>query len=448
MSLETVIAELPDKAEESIVEQRFSPAFIKALGFNQDEMIPSFDTKGGGRVDHAVRKSTEKDQFIDTRQNPYLYIEAKGRDKDLTEGQRHYLKGLDQLKSYLLAPNSKSVQWGILTNSINAQLFRKHGKTVYPVTPCLECTDIDKVVQIFRKHIEAPARALTVAIYNNKGGVGKTTTTINLAAALTLLGKRVLAIDFDPNQQDLRDALDLPPSQGRMLDMLTEKIDARDSITSYEYEFPRASRKASFDLILADQGRGSDDGFDEIKLTQMLRRNILLKVLQPLKQSEYDYIFIDVPPNWRIFSQRAVYAADVVLMPARHDNLHSLQNAGMAITELLPQVQALRQQQNAYGPIALPVFLNGLPSKISKYQANLMHQAIGKVIAKGESDGFNLKPYFYPKWTAGVRSLEMRRIRYMAHIASSDFQHRPAAFCYKVAFDQYRTFAKDYFLWD
>ena len=428
MSLQSIIDGLPINASESVVEQRFSPAFINALGFGPDEMVPSFDTKGRGQVDHAVRKNKGNDKFIETQLDPYLYIETKGKNKNLIEGHPHYIAALNQLKGYFEGEKSKSVQWGILTNSVHAQLFRKHGKAVYPVTPCLECTDIDKVVQLFRKHIEAPARGLTVAIYNNKGGVGKTTTTINLAAALTLLGKRVLAIDFDPNQQDLRDALDLPPSEGRMWDMLTEKIAARDSITSYEYEFPRVSRKASFDLILAEQGVTSEDKYDEIKLTQILRNDALLKVLQPLKQSEYDYIFIDVPPNWRIFSQRAVYAADVVLMPARHDNLHSLQNAGMAITELLPQVQAIRQKRNDYGPTALPVFLNGLPSKISKHQANLMHQAIGKVIAKGDVEGFDLKPYFYPKWTAVVRSLEMRRIRYMAHIASSDFLHRPAAF--------------------
>lgn len=448
MNLQSIINDLPAGAKEKIVEHRFSPAFIKALGFGSNETFPDFDT-GKGWVDHAVRKNTRDDKFVDTQSNPYLYIETKGQDKNLTEGHPHYVAALEQLKGYFEGENSESVQWGILTNSIHAQLFRKHGQAVYPATPCLECSDVSKVINTFRERIESPARALTVAVYNNKGGVGKTTTTINLAAALTLLGKRVLAIDFDPNQQDLGDALDLPPSQGQMLDMLMGKINIRESITSYEHVFPRVKKKASFDVILADQSMASDDKFDEVKLTQKLRLNVLLKALEPLKQSEYDYIFIDVPPNWRIFSQRAVYAADVVLMPVRHDNLHSLQNAGMAITELLPQVQRKRQELlGDYGPIALPVFLNGLPSKISDSHANLMHQAIDRVIAKGESIGPDLKPYFYPKWTARRRSREMRRIRYMAHIASSDFRHVPAAFCYKIAFEQYRDFAKDYFLWD
>ena len=444
MSLKEIIDRLPEGAEEPFVKTEFTPAFIQALGFTKDDIIPEFST-GAGPVDHAAGRSTNGSRFIDLRQNPRLYVETKGQDKDLTEGHNHYTKVVSQLRRYLLGPNSKTVQWGIITNSLHAQLFRKHGQVIYPATPCMECTDIDAVVSAFRKRMQAPSRALTVAIYNNKGGVGKTTTTINLAAALTLLGKRVLAIDFDPNQQDLGDALDLPPLQGQVWEMLTGKIDVAESITPYKHEFPRAKRTASFDVILSDANMASD--FDEVKLRQHIKPNALLKALQAVKQTEYDYILIDVPPNWRIFSQRAVYAADVVLMPVRHDNLHSLQNAGMVVTDLLPEVQVERQKLGDFGPVALPVFLNSLPSKVSHSQAEIMHKAIDKVIKTGKPKKVDLRPYFYPKWTSNRRSLAMERIRYMAHIAKADFYHIPAAFYSKVAFEQYRSFIKEYFLW-
>lgn len=445
MSLQSTIAELPEGAREPVVEQRFVPEFIRALGFNNSEMAPQVET-GAGPVDHAARSSVGDDHFLDTLRDPYLYVETKGQDKDLAEGQKEYLKVVAQLKRYLLGEKSKTVQWGIITNSLHAQLFRKHGRVIYPVTPCMECSDIDAVVKTFRERMEAPPRALTVAIYNNKGGVGKTTTTINLAAALTLLGKKVLAIDFDPNQQDLGDALNLPPSQGLMWQTLTDKnADIEKALAQYKYKAPRGNREFGFDVMLSDEDMISQ--IDEVKLRQDVRPNALLKALSGIKQTEYDYILIDVPPNWRIFSQRAVYAADVVLMPVRHDNLHSLQNAGMVITDLLPEVQAERRKLGDFGPIALPVFLNSLPSKISHSHAEVMHKAIDKVIRAGRQKKFDLRPYFYPKWTSNRRSLAMQRIRYMAHIAKADFYHVPATFYSKVAFEQYRGFIKEYFLW-
>lgn len=447
MSLQAVIKSLPTNAREPVVEQRFTPAFIEALGFGPNDMVPQFET-GRGPVDHAARANVDGDSFIESQINPYLYVEVKGHDSVLTEGHKDHARTLTQLKRYLLSPNSESVQWGIITNSLHAQLFRKHGRVVYPATPCLDCSNIDEVVKTFRQRIENTPRALTVAIYNNKGGVGKTTTTLNLTAALTLLGKKVLAIDFDPNQQDLGDALNLKPSQGQMWKALSDKnADVRAAITRYTYKAPRGNREVGFDVILSDEDMISQ--VDEVRLRQEVRPNALLKALSGVKQSEYDYILIDVPPNWRIFSQRAVYAADVVLMPVRHDNLHSLQNAGMVVTDLLPEVQSERRKLGDSGPVALPVFLNSWPSNVSHSQAEIMHQAITKVMKDAKKEkGINLLPFFYPKWTRSRRSVEMAKIRYMAHVAKADFLHVPAAFGFKVAFDQYRSFAEEYFLWD
>ncbi|MEM1241699.1 MAG: AAA family ATPase [Cyanobacteria bacterium P01_H01_bin.26] len=446
MSLQSIIEDLPERAPEPIVEQRFTPAFIRALGFDDHEMVPQFDT-GAGLVDHAAGPTIGANRFIDARANPYLYVEVKGHDSNLTEDHPNYIKTLSQLKRYLLGSRSESVQWGILTNSLHAQLLRKHGRVIYPVTPCMDCSNIEAVVAAFQERMKAPPRALTVAIYNNKGGVGKTTTTINLAAALTLLGKRVLAVDFDPNQQDMGDALNLPPSDGKMWQMLTNKnADIHDSISSYTYKAPRGNREISFDVILSDAAMATE--IDEVRLRSEIRDNALLEALKPVKQDEYDYILIDVPPNWRIFSQRAVYAADVVLMPARHDNLHSLQNAGIAITDLLPQMQFERRRTGDAGPVALPIFLNSLPTRVSPSQAEVMYKAIEKIIKNGRQKKVDLRPYFHPKWTRGRQSRYMGKIRYMAHIAKADFYHIPAAFYSKVAYEQYRDFIKEYFLWD
>ncbi len=153
--------------------------FFDALGFSLQERVPRFKTgRGRDAVDYALRHNVDENIFLQTKTNPYLLVELKGRDINLTQDSPSYKKTVKQLKGYLLDPNCKTVQWGIITNSRHIQLFRKHGKTIYPATPCLEVTR-DNVVEItyqIRNKIEHTSRALTVAVYNNKGGVGKTTT--------------------------------------------------------------------------------------------------------------------------------------------------------------------------------------------------------------------------------------------------------------------------------
>ena len=444
--LKEVIRSLPNNAPEPVVRERFMPAFLEALGFGWSETVPEFET-GRGPVDYAIRRNRQNDRFIDTRQNPFLYVEVKGQDRSLTDQHPHYTQTLTQLKRYLLAENSASVKWGIMTNSKSAQLFRKHGSVVYPVTPCLNCADIETIIESFRRHIAKPPRALTVAIYNNKGGVGKTTTTINIAAALTALGKKVLAVDFDPNQHDLGDALNMHSSkEGLLLKALTDKsFSVRDSIDTYTYKHPKASRGFSFDVILADPQMVLED---ETRLNQRIRRNDLYRTLDEVKEADYDYILIDAPPNWRLFSQQAVYAADVVLLPARHDNFNSLQNAADAITNLLPQIQKDHAKYGGAGPTALPVFLNGEPASISHNQSEMMHRTIAKIIKAAKSQkNMDLTPFFYPKWSRSRRNVDIAKIKQMAYIAQAAYYHVPAVFGFRVAREQYFAFVKEYFLW-
>lgn len=448
MTLEKALQDLPPDASEAVVEGAFSRDFLKALGFDESEIIPAF--RAGTRiVDHAARKNVDDDIFLHTRKNPYLYMEVKGRTWNLGDEKcAHYRNALLQLRGYLLHSSSKSVQWGILMNSLHVQLFRKHGKVIHPVTPCLPLDqDLNGVVRKLRGTIEAPKKALTVVVYNNKGGVGKTTTTLNLAAALTLRKKKVLVIDFDPNQSDLGDALNLKPLNGKVFDALRNKdTNIKSIITPYKFEHPKLPQPWGFDVVLADEKLVNE--IDEREIKQYLKIYDLHKALEAVR-NDYDYILIDAPPNWRIFAQKAMYASDVVLIPARHDNLHSLQNAGTAITQFIPEVQEERQKQGEYGPIALPVFMNNA-FRETDHQIQLMHQAIREIVedAKQKSNSFNLVPYFYPRAKQGQRidTSKMISIPHMAFISRADFMHMPAAFAFKTVREQYLNLALEYFL--
>ncbi len=439
ISLRAALQSLPENASEPVVDHLFASHLLRALGFESEEIHPEYNT-GEGAVDKAARKTIEDDMFLHTKSNPYLLVELKGRDINLSEDAAQYQKTVNQLKRYLLAPNCQTVQWGIITNSCHIQLFCKHGKVIYPATRCLplDADNIDNIVASIRKKIENPAKALTIAVYNNKGGVGKTTTTVNLAAILTFLGKKVLAIDFDPNQQDLTSSLGLPLSKGSVFEALRERgIELQSTLHPYKFPLKKLNLELRFDVIPAD--RELTDAPENL-LRNHLKSHTLYQKLEFSRQ-EYDYILIDAPPNWRVFSQLAVYAADVVLIPTKHNNLFSLENAAIAIKKFIPQVQSEKADGS---PIPLPIFFNG--EKMTPPQLAVAQQEINNILKTAKKEGFDLLSYFYPKYTNANRDLRIHEVPSYANIAGSAFSRIPAVYRDRSAHEYYKNLAKEYFL--
>jgi cellulose biosynthesis protein BcsQ len=439
VSLREALQRLPENAAEAIVSDLFAPHLLRALGFHSEEIYPEYNT-GHGNVDKAARKTIGDNVFLHTKSNPYLLMELKGRDINLSEDAAQYQKTVNQLKHYLLAPNCKTVQWGIITNSCHIQLFRKHEKVIYPATKCLsiDADNIDKVIASIRQKIENPTKALTIAVYNNKGGVGKTTTTVNLAAILTVLGKKVLAIDFDPNQQDLTSSLGLPILNWSVFNALKERdVDLQSTIHPYKFPLQRHNIELRFDVIPADRELTEAP---EQSLRNYLRINTLYRKLE-LSRQEYDYILIDAPPNWRIFSQLAVYAADVVLIPTKHNNLFSLENAARAMKDFIPEVQ---REKGDGSPIPLPIFFNG--EKITLPQMAVAQQEINNILKTAKKEGFDLLSYFYPKYTNSNKDLYIHEVPSYAHIAGAAFSRIPAVYRNRPAHEYYKNLAKEYFL--
>ncbi len=436
-SLRSALRSLPENAPEAIVDKLFVPSLLNELGFQCDEIYPKYNT-GKGFVDQAARKTIGDDTFLHTRSNPYLLVEIKSKSINLCSDSAGYRDTVTQLKEYLLASNCHAVQWGIITNSDHIQLFRKHGKVIFPATKCIPLNEenIDRVIASIRKKIENPNKALTIAVYNNKGGVGKTTTTVNLAGILTYLGKKVLAVDFDPNQQDLTHYLGLSLNDGLLYKALTERdVTLQNAI--HPYIFQSGKTTLTFDVVTADLTLTEQP--DHILAGEIDIKNLHQK-LELLKQ-EYDYILIDSPPNWKLFSKLSLYAADAILMPTKHNNLFSLENAATAIKKFIPEVQALKVDGS---PIALPIFFNG--EKITQPKLEVAQKEINKIINTARKEKIDLLPYFYPKYTNAKKDLHIHQIPSYANIADAAFARIPAVYKDKSANDYYKHLAKEYFI--
>jgi chromosome partitioning protein len=150
-----------------------------------------------------------------------------------------------------------------------------------------------------------PARQRIMGVANQKGGVGKTTTTVNLAVALALHGNRVLVIDLDP-QGNASTGLNVPHHAGvpDVYDCLIDSTPLAE-VTQPVEGIPNLSCvPATIDLAGA-----------EIELVSVVARESRLARAIAADSEEYDYIFIDCPPSLGLLTVNALVAAEEVLIP-------------------------------------------------------------------------------------------------------------------------------------
>ena len=174
--------------------------------------------------------------------------------------------------------------------------------------------------------------ARIIAIANQKGGVGKTTTSINLAAGLDYLNKRVLLVDFDP--------------QGNATQGVGYRVGLRD-LTVYDAILSDADMadclkslsKPPLDLLPANINLAGADL--ELAKIEENREQLLKDALAPIRD-DYDYIIIDCPPSLGLLNTNALTAADSVLIPVQSE-YYALEG----ITQLL---QTIRLVQKLFNP--------------------------------------------------------------------------------------------------
>ena len=171
-----------------------------------------------------------------------------------------------------------------------------------------------------------------IAVTNQKGGVGKTTTAVNVAAGIGMLGHKVLLVDIDPQGNATSGVgIDKRSIKNSSYSIMIEDTKAEETICHTEY--------ANLDMIPASM----DLAAAEIELVEKEHRESKLKDALALVKGNYEYIFIDCPPSLGLITTNAFCAADTLLVPIQPE-YYALEG----LSQLMNSVRKIKRRYNEY----------------------------------------------------------------------------------------------------
>lgn len=235
-----------------------------------------------------------------------------------------------------------------------------------------------------------------ISVVNQKGGVGKTTTAVNLASALGISGKKVLLVDADP-QGNTTSGYGINKKEVKLSSykLLIGKGTAESAATKTEYENVWVV-PASMDLAAA-----------EVDLIEIENRQNQLKMALATSRDKYDYIFIDCPPSLGLITINALNASDTVFVP--------IQCEYFALEGLSQLMASVRQVKRLYNPtleiegIVLTMFdgrlnlTNQVVSEIKKYFADKLYKTvIPRAVRLSEAPSYGMPIQYYDKRSKGA----------------------------------------------
>lgn len=237
-----------------------------------------------------------------------------------------------------------------------------------------------------------------IAIANQKGGVGKTTTAVNLAACLAKLGKKVLLIDIDPQGNS---------TSGLGIDKRRCEKTVYDCLINEE-NMENVAIETPYENLFVCPSNIELSGAEIDLISVMGRENRLKESIAPIKD-EYDYIFIDTPPSLGLITINTMVAADSIIIP--------IQCEFYALEGVSQLVETIKRVKKALNP---DLYIEGIVMTMYDARTNLAIQVVDEVkrffpekvygtiiprnIRLGEAPGFGRPVIYYDESSRGAES--------------------------------------------
>ncbi|ALR92853.1 MULTISPECIES: ParA family protein [Vibrio] len=237
-----------------------------------------------------------------------------------------------------------------------------------------------------------------VAIANQKGGVGKTTTCINLAASMAATKRKVLVIDLDPQgNATMASGVDKYMVDATAYDLLVED-------TPFD-QVACTQTTGKYDLIAAN----GDVTAAEIKLMEVFAREVRLKNALSSVRDNYDFIFIDCPPSLNLLTINAMAAADSVLVPMQCEYfalegltalMDTISKLAAVVNENLKIEGLLRTMYDPRNRLS-----NEVSDQLKKHFGNKVYRTvIPRNVRLAEAPSHGKPAMYYDKYSAGAKA--------------------------------------------
>ena len=243
---------------------------------------------------------------------------------------------------------------------------------------------------------EGAIMASIIAFANQKGGVGKTTSAVNIAASVGIIGKKVLMVDLDPQGNTTSGfGINKKKVKNSTYDVLIGRCTAKEAVI--ETEFDNLSLLAST-ISLAGA---------EFDLYEMENREFRLRDAIKEIESEYDYIFIDCPPSLGMLTVNALSSANGVIIPMQCE-YYALEG----LSQLMITLRKIKQLYNPSLEISgiLLTMYNGrliltaqVVAELKKYYKDkLFRTTISRNVKLSEAPSFGVPVYYHDKFCKGA----------------------------------------------